>query len=409
MHTGALIRPPLSADKVTAAAAAVGLIGLFLPFLGYRETRIASAVPRSLWDNTNPVFLTILLVLLLSPVIVMFFDKDRFAIMDRIGKVHLLGILGNFLIVAVFFITAQTAGRILAAGGAPHARISIGAGAWLLAFSGYLHIMNAAKKLEASRIDKYLINFLWIAAIIALFAAGIFNSLSIVQEYNVRKSRFFQELLNHITIASVSVGIALLLGIPAGMLAYRNKAAGPFVFTFVNTIQTVPSLALFGLLIAPLSYVSQNSEFLRTIGIRGIGRAPAVIALTLYALLPITRNTYTSLKNLAASTLEAGTAMGMSRFQRLRIIELPLAVPVIASGIRTAMVQVIGNTTVAALIGAGGLGFFVFQGFGQAAPDMILLGAIPVIVLAVAVDRLMRAAIKLITPKGIGHWLEGEL
>ena len=128
---------------------------------------------------------------------------------------------------------------------------------------------------------------------------------------------------------------------------------------------------------------------------------PAVVALTLYALLPITRNTYTSLKVLDPSVLDAARGMGMGKLQLLLNIQIPLSLPILMSGIRISMVQAIGNTTVAALIGAGGFGVFVFQGLDQAVPDLILLGAIPVILLAICIDKIMQLVINSVTPKGL--------
>jgi osmoprotectant transport system permease protein len=189
--------------------------------------------------------------------------------------------------------------------------------------------------------------------------------------------------------------------VPLGLLAWRRKALEKPVFVGVNGIQTIPSLALFGLMIAPLAFISQAFPVLRQLGIRGIGNAPALIALTLYALLPITRNAYTSMAVIPRAVVDAGRGMGMSGRDLLGMVELPLAVPIILSGIRTSAVQAIGNTAVAALIGAGGLGAFVFQGLGQAAPDLIVMGVIPIVALAIVVDRLLGLLIGVATPRGI--------
>jgi osmoprotectant transport system permease protein len=197
------------------------------------------------------------------------------------------------------------------------------------------------------------------------------------------------------------VGAGVFTGVPLDIWAFRSRLAEKVFFFFANTVQTIPSLALFGLLIAPLSLLSEKIPFLRQAGVRGIGWTPALIALALYSLLPIIRNVYTGLKIIDPGVIDAGLGMGMSRLQLLLKVEIPLALPVILSGIRTAAVQSIGNTTVAALIGAGGFGTFVFQGLGQAAPDLILLGAIPVILMALAADILMQGLISLLTPKGI--------
>jgi osmoprotectant transport system permease protein len=172
------------------------------------------------------------------------------------------------------------------------------------------------------------------------------------------------------------------------------------VFFLANIVQAIPSLALFGLLIAPLSALSFAYPALREVGIRGVGAAPAVIALTVYSLLPVVQNTYTALRNVDRGVIDSGFGMGMSKWQVFRKVEAPLAAPLVLEGVRTASVQAVGLTAVAALIGAGGLGWFVFRGIGQAAPDLIILGAIPIIALALVVDAIMRGLVRLGTPRG---------
>ena len=183
--------------------------------------------------------------------------------------------------------------------------------------------------------------------------------------------------------------------------ATRSTHAEKPIFFIANITQTIPSLALFGLLIAPLSALSFAFPTLREIGIRGVGDTPAIIALTIYSLLPIVRNTYVGLRQLDIAVIDAGIGMGMSRAQVFRKIEVPLAAPLVLEGVRTASVQSVGLAAVAALIGAGGLGWFIFQGLGQAATDLILLGAIPIIILALIVDNVMRTIVRLATPKGL--------
>ncbi|MFW5802260.1 MAG: ABC transporter permease [Spirochaeta sp.] len=225
------------------------------------------------------------------------------------------------------------------------------------------------------------------AAVIFLLIFGKPDMLAVIQEYQSRADRFYQETLTHLQLAFGAVTGACLIGIPLGIAAYRSPKFGRVVFTAVSGIQTVPSLALFGLLIAPLALLSQSLPMLRAMGLQGIGFLPAFIALLLYSLLPIVRNTYTSLSVLPRSVLEAGSGMGMTRRQLFRLVELPLSLPIVLAGVRTAAVQSIGSTTVAALIGAGGLGNFVFQGLGQGADDLIVMGVLPIIILAVVVDR----------------------
>jgi osmoprotectant transport system permease protein len=176
-------------------------------------------------------------------------------------------------------------------------------------------------------------------------------------------------------------------------LARRRPALGAGLFPLLNIVQTIPSIALFGLLIAPLSALAAMFPLLGTLGIGGVGVLPAVIALVLYSLLPITRNTAEGLAGVAPAALEAGRGLGMSQRQLLWRVEVPLALPVILSGLRTAAIQAVGLAAVAALIGAGGLGAIMFQGLFADALDLVLLGVIPIVLLALAVDWLFRIGI----------------
>jgi len=234
-----------------------------------------------------------------------------------------------------------------------------------------------------------------------LLSSGWLDNVSILQEFSGYQQRFLQELLQHVRLFSISVAIATAIGIPLGVWSTRNRYAEKPVFFITNIVQTIPGLALFGLLIAPLSALSFAFPVLRDIGIRGVGVAPAIIALTIYSLLPVVRNTYVGIRQVEPAQIDAGLGMGMSRWQVFRRVEVPMAAHLVLEGVRTASVQAVGLTTIAALIGAGGLGWFVFRGIGQAAPDLIILGAIPITILALLVDAIMRTLIKLGTPKGL--------
>jgi osmoprotectant transport system permease protein len=163
----------------------------------------------------------------------------------------------------------------------------------------------------------------------------------------------------------------------------------------LNIVQTIPSIALFGILIAPLGFLATHVPLAAALGIRGIGAAPAFIALFLYSLLPVVANTVTGLNQVPATVTDAARGMGLSARQRLWQVELPLAIPVILAGIRIVLVQNLGLATVAALIGGGGFGTFVFQGIGQTAIDLVLLGAIPTVVLSFAAAIILDAIIDL--------------
>ena len=179
--------------------------------------------------------------------------------------------------------------------------------------------------------------------------------------------------LEHLWLVGVSTAFAMLIGIPLGILiAHRPRLNKP-VLASANIIQTIPSLALFGFLL-PVPWLGERSDRL------------AILALTLYALLPIIRNTYTGISGVDASVVEAGRGMGLTESQLLLQVELPLAVSVILSGVRIAVVISVGLATIAAFIGAGGLGEFIFRGVAMVDDRVILAGAIPAAIMALAAD-----------------------
>ena len=182
--------------------------------------------------------------------------------------------------------------------------------------------------------------------------------------------------VEHLWLVAVALGIALLVGLPLGVALVRRRVLRRWILGAANVIQTVPSLALFGFLLpVPL--------------IGGIGAGTAIVALTLYNFLPILRNTYAGLSGVDPAVLEAAQAMGMTPRQTLWQVELPLSLGVILGGVRIAAVVSIGVATIAAAVGAGGLGVFIFRGVAMVSNPVILAGAIPAAVLAIATDLLL--------------------
>ena len=179
--------------------------------------------------------------------------------------------------------------------------------------------------------------------------------------------------LEHIQLVAAAMAIALIIGLPVGVALVRRRALRRWVFGAANIVQTIPSLALFGFLI-PVPWIG------------GIGANTAILALALYALLPVLRNTCTGIEGVDAAVLEAARGMGMTPQQVLWQVELPLAAPVLLAGIRVATVISIGVATIAAAIGAGGLGVFIFRGVAMVNDQVILAGAIPAALLAVLAD-----------------------
>ena len=190
------------------------------------------------------------------------------------------------------------------------------------------------------------------------------------------RAEILSATLDHVLLVAIAMTIAILISVPLGMFIVQRPALRAVALGIANIFQTIPSLALFGFLI-PIPFIG------------GIGRRTAIVALVLYALLPILRNTYVGLTGIDPAILEAAEAMGMTRAQILFRVRFPLALSVILAGIRTATIITIGIATIAAAIGAGGLGTFIFRGVALVSDSLILAGAIPAAFLALLADFLL--------------------
>ncbi|MEX8492436.1 ABC transporter permease, partial [Sphaerotilus sp.] len=197
-------------------------------------------------------------------------------------------------------------------------------------------------------------------------------------------------LQRHLLLVGATLLPTVLIGVPLGVLAARRARIQPALLSVLNLIQTVPSIAVFALLMVPLSAMATRWPALARWGVSGIGVAPAVMALTLYSLLPVVRSTVAGLTQIAPSVREAAWGMGMTRRQMFWQVEVPLAWPVWLSGLRVTTVQALGLAMVSALIGAGGFGAVMFQGLLSSAVDLVLLGVVPVVALAVVADALFK-------------------
>jgi osmoprotectant transport system permease protein len=186
-------------------------------------------------------------------------------------------------------------------------------------------------------------------------------------------------LWQHVYLVLMSTGVAIVIGVPLGIALTRRPGWRGPVLGLANVFQTIPSLALFGFLI-PLPFLG------------GIGARTAIVALVLYALLPIVRNTYTGIAGVDPAVREAGRGMGMTDGQLLRLVELPLGLSVILAGVRVATVIGVGTATIAAAIGAGGLGVYIFRGVATVDNTLILAGALPAALMAIAADGLLGLA-----------------
>jgi osmoprotectant transport system permease protein len=211
--------------------------------------------------------------------------------------------------------------------------------------------------------------------------------LSILAYFVKNQALILKLTLEHIEITVIAVSISTLIGVIIGILITRYKRAATPVIGIAGILYTIPSLALFGMLIPFI----------------GIGLKPTLIALILYSQLALIRNTFVGITHIDPSIREAGRGMGMSSWQFLRMVELPVALPVIMAGIRTAAVMNIGTATIAAYIGAGGLGWLIFRGIASVNTEQIVAGALPVTLLAIGVDYLFVLLERYLTPSGLRH------
>jgi osmoprotectant transport system permease protein len=209
--------------------------------------------------------------------------------------------------------------------------------------------------------------------------------LSILNYFVNNPNLILKLTLEHLKITVIAVSISTVIGVAIGILITRYKRAATPVIGIAGIVYTIPSLALFGMLIPFI----------------GIGIKPALIALILYSQLALIRNTFVGIVHIDPSVREAGKGMGMSPWQFLRIVELPVALPVIMAGIRTAAVMNIGTATIAAYIGAGGLGWLIFRGIASVNAEQIVAGALPVTLLAIGVDYLFVLLERVLTPAGV--------
>jgi osmoprotectant transport system permease protein len=379
------LRPALSFDRLGSVIAVLIGVALFgAPFVTYRANRIVAGAARHLFDAlpaTGAIGTTI--VALGVALCAAFVAKP----LIRLAA-------ATVGLATVFPAVGWSAGFLVPAGNT-FARISPALGFWLLALAFGLLAADALTRLRLGPWARLAALAVAVAALALLLLSGAWDNLSLLKEYANRADSFWREARQHLWLAFGSMIAACLVGLPLGIFAHRSRRLRAAVLQVLNIVQTIPSIALFGILIAPLGALAAHVPLAAALGIHGIGAAPAFIALFLYSLLPVVANTVAGLSEVPNAVVEAARGMGMSRRQRLLEVEWPLALPVILAGIRIVLVQNLGLATVAALIGGGGFGTFVFQGIGQTAIDLVLLGAIPTVALSFISAVVLDAAIDL--------------
>ncbi|ETA72596.1 MULTISPECIES: ABC transporter permease [Mesorhizobium] len=372
-------------DKLGVVIAAIAAYAAFLaPFATFRANRIVPGQARSILEALPATAGSLLMAIVIVAALIALF---RTPLMPRLAA--------SVVALAALALLVGVAGTFLTPPGNTLARVSPASGFWILIFAFTLLLADVLTRLNLSPWARVGVLAAAAVAIGLLLVSGAWNDLSILKEYANRADSFWAEGSKHVTLALGSLLAAVVAGLPLGIFCHRVERLRAGVLNVLNIIQTIPSIALFGLLIAPLGWIATHVPGAAALGIRGIGTAPAFVALFLYSLLPVVANTVVGLAGVPRAANDAARGMGMTDRQRLFGVEFPLAFPVILTGIRIVLVQNIGLATIAALIGGGGFGVFVFQGVGQTAMDLVLLGAVPTVALAFAAAIILDAVIEM--------------
>ncbi|KQN56279.1 osmoprotectant uptake system permease [Serratia sp. Leaf51] len=364
------------------------LAGYGLAFLSHAPNRLVSGQGISLvtlLHGTSTLILLPALLLLAA------------AFLTLYGKHHLLVmLLAEILLAALVWLAGHSAVQLTGGDEDSIARTSLGGGFWAASALCLLIASDAISRFTRNHSLRIVLNVQMILPVVLLLAYGQLTELSLLKEYDNRSDVFNDALWQHLGILCGTLLPAVLIGLPVGLFCHRSPRWRGAVLSVLNIIQTVPSIALFGLLLAPLAGLAKALPWLAEHGISGIGLAPAIIALVLYSLLPLVRGVIAGLDSVPEAVIESARGMGMNRVQIFFRVQLPIALPVILTGIRIVAVQTVGMAMVAALIGAGGLGAIMFQGLLSSALDLVLLGVIPAVLMAVVVDSLFKFAVSLL-------------
>lgn len=291
-------------------------------------------------------------------------------------------------------LTGEGASRLLS-DASPVARVALGPGFWTAILALAVLAVELARE-TGGRHAGALAVLVIAGAVAGLFQAGMLDALSLAVEAHARADLLTAALARHLLLAATALLAAVALALPLGWSAFRSPRAASAIGAVLSAVQVVPAIALFGLLVPLLALLLAAAPALREAGLAAIGPAPALIGVTAYLTLPLVRGLAAGLGAADPAVVEAARAMGFTDGRILREVRVPLGLPVLAGALRVAAVQSVGLTTLGGLIGAGGLGALVFEGMAQFAPDLILLAAVPVVILAVVVD----VALAALAPKG---------
>lgn len=380
----------LNGPLLNAPGILLGILGLFsatLPFMTLAANRIVDGDGFHLWQLAMPSrILPALLIVVIALAMGLLRSWPRLRLAAAVSG-----------LAALLLLLSLGASHLLAGAG-EYARVSPAAGFWCLLLILSLLLADALPALSPGPWMRLLLLLMTLVLLVLLLRSGALSELSVFQEYASRQAAFRDASLRHLSLAFGTLATAMLIGVPLGVLCFFRERVRRIALPALSFLQTIPSLAMFGIMIPLLGWFSEAVPAASAIGIAGIGFAPAFLALLLYSLLPVVANVVTGLQSTPVQTSEAARGMGMSTGQRLMHVQIPLGLPVMLAGLRIVLVQNIGLAVIAGLIGGGGFGTFVFQGLNQTATDLILLGALPTVALALTSAIVMDILIELLRP-----------
>ena len=368
-------------NPVLALYVAVALVAsMGLPFVRVAPNRLLSGDPIFLGDvlqrQGSPLVVALVLAVFTLLVLAIGQPQRRFT-QALVSVAMAASLAGLWLLASHVSSSVSPVDR-------PLQRTALGAGFWTLAALAWLTALDAVARLNLATLPRLIVHIAGCLPLLLSLSEG--QNLSLAKEYANHSDVVGPAVVRHLQIVMLAVVPAVVIGVPLAWRMSRSAVLRQGLFPLLNLIQTIPAIALFGLLMAPLAWLAVQLPLLGSAGIRGVGMAPAVLALFLYSLLPIVRAALAGLEQVPAETILAARAMGMSPWQIFWQIELPLELPVLLIGVRTALVQTIGLAAVCALIGAGGLGQIMFDGLFSAANELVILGVMPIVLLAMLAD-----------------------
>lgn len=377
-------------DTVVGIAGALlgALASVAAPLVTVRPNRVLSGVPETAYGYLGASGLAIVVSWVVAALLLAIAARPRVKRGVARALPVLSGILAQMVVVGGMFAASASLGSS-GTGTGDLTRVSLAWGFWVQVLAAYLVAFGASRASGATW-ERVMVSVSGIAVASVLLVAGGFDGLSVMVEYSNASGAFWGSVAQHLGYTVGTTTVALLLGVALGVWSAKNAAVESAVFGVLNVAQVMPALAFVGLLIVPMGWLGRNVPAAAAVGVSGIGWAPVFVVLLFYALYPITRNTHSAIRTLDSGVIDAAKGVGMGPWQRVWRVELPLAFPVVLAGVRIALVQTAAGAIIAALVGGGGLGRVVFYGVEQTASDLVLLGVVPIVGLALGFDTALR-------------------